>query len=472
MMHLQDLWRTIVLKVQPQVKTHQFATWFQDTAVLEFSGKTLKIGVPNVFSHEQLAKKWAHFILDAAKAVNPEVDSITYEIQGSLFNGKDGRGLDVRGLILDGKTPRKLPNKQEVKLAEGVSSKLLNPRYTLDNFVVGPTNRLAHAASLAVGRNPGGAYNPLFVYGGVGLGKTHLLQGIGHEILRNNSDAIVVYIPSERFVNEIVDAIGKRHTKEFRARYRKVDCLIIDDVQFLANKDQTQEEFFHTFNELYDARKQIIISADRPPKELSGLADRLRSRFEMGMIVDVQFPDFETRLAILHAKCTEHEVLIPSEVLEFIAHNVHDSVRELEGVLLQAIAQAELEQSTPTVRSVGMILARLNKHEVLMGYQQERGEHMVARNAEDVLQIVSTYYNLRSEDIVSAERRKEVLMPRQIAMYLIRQELNQSLEAIGTLFGGRNHTTVLHACEKIIEQLRKDQRLVRDVNAIKKEMGL
>ncbi|MEK7146013.1 MAG: chromosomal replication initiator protein DnaA, partial [Patescibacteria group bacterium] len=376
-------------------------------------------------------------------------------------------------VFTDDKKVRKLPNRQEVRLAEGVASKCLNPRYTLENYVVGQDNRLAHAAAMAVATSPGTLYNPLFVYGGVGLGKTHLLQATGNEILMRDSDKVVVYITSERFTNEIIEAIGKRNSKSFKDRYRKVDCLIIDDIQFLANKEMTQQEFFHTFNELYDNNKQIIISSDRPPKDLSILEDRLVSRFEMGMIVDVSLPDYETRLAILHSKCREYQVLIHPEVLEFIALNVQQSIRELEGLLLQAIAEAQLEKSTPTVRSVAKILKKHGKDSEVKGYESfSSAPASRPTSSKEVIELVARYYKLDAGDILGESRKRTVMMPRQMAMYLIRHELNFPYEQIGEDFGGKNHTTVMHACEKVISRLKKDQHLLRDVNSIKKEMGL
>lgn len=466
----QDLWLRILEKVESEVKRPHFLTWFQNTAILSFHDGLLVIGVPNIFAKDWLENKLGAQLLDAVRALQPEVREMMIEVDPHLALEEDLRGIDVNKLFGKEKKSRKLPGKQEVKLLEGISSKCLNPKYNLQNFVIGPSNRLAHAASMAVGMSPGSIYNPLFVYGGVGLGKTHLLQATGNEILRNDPDKVVVYMTSERFTNEIVEAIGKRNSKEFKDRYRRVDCLIIDDIQFLANKDRTQEEFFHTFNELYDNGKQIIISSDRPPKELNDLEDRLVSRFEMGMIVDVQFPDYETRLAILHAKCRQHETLIHSEVLEFIATHVHDSVRELEGVLIQAIAQAELEHSMPTVRSVAKIIKKLGRDTIppeTLTDNTTRGLH-----AEDIIEIVSQQFHVSQDELLGESRKSQILIPRQMAMYVLRNELNLAFDQIGKEFGGKNHTTVIHACEKIELRLKKDKNLLRDLNSIKKEMGL
>lgn len=475
MENLKEFWEQVLTRLEPLIKRTHFITWFKNTAILDMDETTMMIGVPNIFAYDWLANRYRGEILKAVSELKDGIKEIKYEVHSSLDNKDDTRGVDVKFLLRRGatKSVRKLPKKQEVKLVEGITSKLLNPKYTLSNFVIGPANRLAHAACSSVAKTPGGEYNPLFIYGGVGLGKTHLLQAVGNEILKRDCEKIVVYIPSERFVNEIVEAIGNRYTKQFRKRYRQVDCLMIDDIQFLGNKERTQEEFFHTFNELYDANKQIIISSDRPPTELLGLDDRLRSRFGMGMIADVQFPDYETRLAILHAKCREKQVLLPNEVLEFIAENAYSSIRELEGILLQAIAECQLEDRTPTVRYVAGIIKKLHKKRKLIGIdEKEISPEGRVNTISDVINIVASFYNLQRVDLVGSVRKREIMMPRQICMYLIRKELNQSYESIGKEFGGRNHTTVMHACDRIARILKKDRKLLRDVSGLKREMGL
>ncbi len=466
----RELWLRILEKVEPEVKKPHFLTWFQNTGVISFHEGTLTIGVPNLYSKDWLENKFNEQLISAIRFIEPRFRNLLVEVRPEFESNNDNRSIDVTKFFGNEKKMRKLPGKQEVRLAEGVASKCLNPKYTLHNYVIGQNSRLAHAACYSVAHNPGKAYNPLFVYGGVGLGKTHLLQATGNEILRNDPDKIVVYMTSERFTNEIVDAIGKRNSKAFKDRYRKVDCLIIDDIQFLADKEMTQQEFFHTFNELYDNNKQIIISSDRPPRDLRGLEDRLVSRFGMGMIVDVQHPDYETRLAILHAKCREQQSLIHPEVLEFIAKNVADSVRELEGLLLQAIAEAELEHTTPTVRHVATILKKLRK--AIPFEMNSETDQSRARTSQDVVQIVGGYYKVAPADIFGDARKSEIMKPRQVAMYLIRTGLNFPYEKIGADFGGKNHTTVMHACEKVEKQLKKDQVLIKDINSIKRDMGI
>ncbi len=470
-MDFKKFWSELLQELQPRMKRAHFVTWFQDTAAIKFESGVLTVGVPNPFAKDWIVSKYLDTVTEIAKNLNEEVESVVVEVHSSLSAKDHAYKVDVKKIQAPGvKKTRKLPNKNEVKLIEGISSRCLNPKYTLDNYVVGPANRLAHAAASAVAVRPGSTYNPLFVYGGVGLGKTHILQAMGNAILQNFPDKTVVYVTSEKFTNEIVEAIQKYDSKKFKQKYRNVDCLIIDDIQFLANKDRTQVEFFHTFNELYDMNKQIIISSDRPPKELSGLEDRLVNRFEMGMIVDVQAPDYETRLAILQKKVQEYEVLVPVEVLEFIAYHCQSSVRELEGVLKQAMAQAELENSMPTVKSVAEIMDKLCPKKEYKTFVKETPQ--IITDLAEVITLVASYYNVTPEDIVGSGRKREFMVPRQVCMYLIRHELSQSYERIGEKFGGRNHTTVMHACDKMRGYLKYDQRLVRDVNALKREMGL
>jgi chromosomal replication initiator protein len=482
----QGLWRSVINELQADIKKADLLVWFQGTGIIAKEQKKVKIGLPSIFAQEWFSKRYRDSIMNAFKKVGEEVDELDFEIDSSLVESNGG-GIDMRDFFKSSeKKVRKLPGKQEVKVTPApfessngsgdggqMFSKILNPKYRLDNFIIGSDNRLAHAACSAVARKPGGTYNPLFVYGDVGLGKTHLLQGTGNTILDYYPDMIVVYGTAEKFTNEIIDAIKKNDVKGFRNRYRRADCLIIDDIQFLAKKSRTQEEFFHTFNELYDDNKQIILSSDRPPKELDGIEERLVSRFEMGMIVDVTFPDFETRLAILHKKTQEMEMIIAPEVLEFIACNVQHSIRELEGVLVQAMAQAQLDNSTPTSNSVARIMKKLGKinleTEPENFHSTDNGR---VTNCNDLIGVVAKYFKLEPYDLVGDDRSREVMVPRQICMYILRKEFNFSFEKIGEEFGGRNHTTAMHAYQKMLTALKKDHKLVRDVNAIKREIGL
>lgn len=462
-----------MLRLYPTVRHDQFITWFADTAVLRVDQGMLVLGVPTQFAYSWIDQHYKDRILEIAKVLDTSVADISVVVEPGLANSDDVRKVSLSSIVPETKKVRKLPRKQEVRVAQDTVSYMLNPKYTLQNFIVGKHNRLVHAACLAVASNPGSQWNPFFIYGGVGLGKTHLLQGTGREILRNLPEKIVVYFTAERFLNEVVDAIKKYNSQDFKARYRNVDCLIVDDIQLLADKDRTQEEFFHLFNELYNANKQIIISSDRPPKELAGIEKRLQSRFEMGMVAEVHFPDYETRLAILQNKCSEQQVIMPPEVLDFIAYNVHHSIRELEGVLLQAVAQMRLEGVTPTVKSVGIILRRLDRSGDIVGVSKEQMEAKLSvRNADDIINLVADYYRIPSSELRGTIRKREIMLPRQVCMYLIYEVLGHSYDTIGDYFSGRNHTTVLHSYNKVKSKIGKDSKLLQDVHALKKEMGL
>lgn len=467
------LWESILTSLGPIINKSHILSFFKDSIILEIQNGQLLIGVSSVYAFNFIKDRYEARLLQAARQIIPEINQLKIEIKGALMDEEHPLKPDLNLLPgFESKNVRKVPNKQEILMEGGLRSKMFNPKYTLDNFISGNENRLPHAACMAAAAKPGGIYNPLFLYGDVGLGKTHLLQGTGLEILKNYPSKNVVYMTSERFINEIIEAIGKKHTKSFKDRYRKVDCLIVDDIQFFGNKASSQQEFFHTFNELYDAGKQIIISSDRPPKDLDELEERLTSRFGMGMVVEVNVPGYETRLAILNAKCREYEVLIDKEVLEFIAYNVTHSIRGLEGILVNAIAESQLTDTTPTIRTVAEAIRKLNKSDELKGYSPDMAKTIVIRSPDDVIDIVSNYFKLTKSDLMGEDRRKEVMIPRQICMYLIREMLNHSYETIGENFGGRNHTTVLHAVNKIIEQMQGDERVKRDINALKKEMGV
>lgn len=475
-MNDKELWTKVLLRLEPTINKAHFLTWFQDTAIIENENGAIKIGTPNSFARDWLANRYNLKIKQAFEEQGQQACEIEYEVHSSLNNKEDARGIDIKQIFKNSiKAVRKIAKKNEVNIMPGVSSKMLNPKYLLENYITGNENKLAHAVCEAVAQNPGSLYNPLFIYGGVGLGKTHLLQATGNRILQNYPDKVVVYMTSERFMNEIISAIGRKKTKSFKERYRNVDCLLIDDIQFLANKSSTQEEFFHTFNHLYDNNKQIIISSDKPPRELNGIEERIKSRFQMGMIVDVTMPEYETRIAILKNKCYQHQIMLPTNILEFIAYNVNSSIRELEGVLLQVIARSQIENTLPTIKMVAEVLRKLDSHIELEGYtfQDEQSlSRKTATNIHDVINIVADYFHLTKSDLISNTRKKEIMTPRQICMYLIRKELDKSFELIGSEFGGRSHTTVMHACNKIDNRIQEDSNLVKDISSLKEAMGL
>lgn len=474
-MDYKTMWEAILISLAPAIGKASILTFFKDSIISRIENGEMIIAVPMQIHCNFIRGRFDVKILQAAKELDPDIRSVGFEVKGSLADQEHPHKVDMKLFReLEGnKQGRKVPNKQEVILEEGMRSKMLNPSYTLQSFIPGQENRLAHAACMAVANKPGGIYNPLFLYGGTGRGKTHLLQGVGLELLKNHPGKNVVYMTSEKFMNEIVDAIGNKHTKSFKEKYRKVDCLIVDDIQFFGNKASTQQEFFHTFNELYDAGKQIVLSSDKAPNDLGGVEDRLISRCNMGMVVEVQFPDYETRLAILNAMCVREQVLVDPDVLKFIAFNVKSNVRDLEGVLKNAIAEAQLMQTTPTIKSVAASIRRCCKDADFEGMGADDGNKiLVVRNSEDVIDIVAQYFKLTRSDLIGEDRRKEFMIPRQICMYLIREVLDYSYETIGEAFSGRNHTTVLHACNKIIAEMTTDSRISRDINALKREIGI
>lgn len=466
-----DLWLLMLKNIEPQLQRSQFITWFKDTTVLGRDDKTLVIGLPLPMFLNWHLEHYRTMTLDAARSIDPSIEQIVYQVDVGL---KDDRARTLS--ILDHfpeRKRRKLPNKNEVRLAEGMTSKILNPRYTLDNFVVGANNRLAHAACSAVASQPGGKYNPLFLYGGVGLGKTHLLQATGNAILRQMPSAMILYTTTEDFTNHFVEALQHHKMEQCRRRYREVDVFIIDDVQFLANKDRTQEELFHTFNALTEDRKQVIISSDRPPKELAILQDRLVSRFERGMIADVSTPDYETRLAILSEKAKEYELFIDAKVLQYIAEHATKNVRQLEGILMQAVAQYELEHCMPTIKTISEIMQKL-----LGGHEESSAtvgfiDPPKARvTFQDLLEGVSRYYSVSVQDMIGQSRVREVLIPRQIVMFMAKKYLQMSYVSLGQSFSNRDHTTVMHAVGKIENRLNEDAQLLREVRTIEREIGL
>ncbi len=469
--NLKDLWISVVGELLKAHERPKVFTWFKNTAALSLKEGVLTIGLPLPFFLTWHQSQFARPTLAAAQKIDPSLQSLEYLLDLSL-NENDPRVIPWNKHFPESAPMRKLPGKAEVKLRGGLVSKMLNSRYTLENFIVAPENRLAHAACMNVARLPGQNYNPLIIYGGVGLGKTHLLQGVGNEMKRNNPEAVIVYSTTENFTNEVIQSIQERNMNHLRNKYRKVDAFIMDDVQFIANKDRTQEEFFHTFNALFDAGKQIVLSSDRPPHELKLMDERLVSRLESGMLVDVKMPDYESRLAILHSKCKEAQAMISPQVLEFLAFNVTNSVRSLEGVLKQLIAVYELEHTSPTVKLASEVLRHTQKEVKMIGFIENDARPHAAVTLDQLLEAVSGYYTVPKSDIVGESRTRECAVPRQVVMYLAKTKLKVSLVKIGESLGHRNHTTVMHSIGKIGEQIKNDRQLLRDVNAIAREVGL
>ncbi len=470
-MSLKDFWIEIIDQLSKDLPRSQLLTWFKNTALFEHEAGALKIGLPLPYFLNWHQAHLASKTLAVAKILDPTLKELHYVVDVSLNEGHL-EAVDILKHFPTG-AGRKLPKASLTKSREGVISKILNPQYSLDAFVTSPENRLAHAACQNVARYPGQNYNPLFIYGGVGLGKTHLLQATGNEILKNDPDAFVVYTTTEEFANEAIAAMRSKNMEHIRKKYRRVDVLIIDDIQFIANKDRTEEEFFHTFNALFEAGKQIIISSDRPPQELKLLTERLTSRFESGMTIDVKMPDYEARLGILMEKCKQDQVFINQNVLEFIAFNITHSIRALVGVLNRMIADYLLDHTSPTVNSVAKILKLTQQKEVKMiGFLPNETVPKEAITLDYLIESVTAYFSINKTDVVGSSRARESLVPRQVIMYLANTKLRMSLSKIGQAFGNRNHTTVMHAVGRIKDRLKTDRQLLRDINAIAKEVGI
>lgn len=440
--HANDLWQQVLTVIKKKISKPSFDTWLKSTKATIFSESLLVLCAPNNFSKDWLENKYTQLIRSAV------LDTTGYEVDLKIVIKEDEEWL-TKDL------PPPAEKKVEAQSAEEPVHHMLNPKYTFDSFVIGMGNRFAHAASLAVAEAPAKSYNPLFLYGGVGLGKTHLMHAIGHFILEHHPMKKVLYISSEKFTNEFINAIRDNRGESFRNKYRNIDVLLIDDIQFLAGKEQTQEEFFHTFNALHEESKQIIISSDRQPKEIPTLEERLRSRFEWGLITDIQPPDLETRIAILRKKAKAENLEIPNEAMVYIASQIDTNIRELEGALIRVVAFSSLINQDISVHLAAEALKDIipnNRQKVI--------------TIEDIQQKTGEYFGLRIEELKARKRTRSVAYPRQIAMYISRELTDLSLPKIGEAFGGRDHTTVIHAHEKIAKTMHQDQELYNIINKI------
>jgi chromosomal replication initiator protein len=441
--NIADLWNAALANIEKKISKPSFDTWLKSTKAHSLQGDLLIITAPNEFARDWLEERYSELI-----------SRILAEITGEELAVKFIIPQNQKEEDLDFPTPQK-KQKQEEETVE-LPQNVLNRKYTFDTFVIGSGNRFAHAASLAVAEAPAKAYNPLFIYGGVGLGKTHLMHAIGHYVLDHNPSAKVVYLSSEKFTNEFINSIRDNKAIEFRNKYRNVDVLLIDDIQFLAGKESTQEEFFHTFNTLHEESKQIIISSDRPPREIPTLEDRLRSRFEWGLITDITPPDLETRIAILRKKAKAEGLDIPNEVMLYIANQIDSNIRELEGALIRVVAYSSLIN-----KDINADLAAEALKDIIPSSKPRVVTIL------DIQKVVGQHYSIKLEDFKAKKRTKSVAFPRQIAMFLSRELTDYSLPKIGEEFGGRDHTTVIHAHEKISKLLQTDSQLEKQLKEIK-----
>ena len=457
-MNQDQIWSQVQEELRFQLAKRTYDMWLKNTSVVSADGSTFRIGVPSKLAKDWLEDRFSGLIQETLQAVTGAEVGIDFVIAPS-----NHRPPLVATDVEDGDSPSTNghqnghENGVEADVAPAPSE--LNARFRFSSFVVGHNSQFAHAAAKAVAEAPGDSYNPLFLYGGVGLGKTHLMHAIGHEVHDRFPRKRVVYLTSEQFTNEVISSIATARMGEFRHKYRTVDVLLIDDVQFLAGKDRTKEEFFHTFNALHEINKQIVISSDRPPKEIPTLEDRLRSRFEWGLIADIQPPDFETRLAILHSKLGGRTSLVPEEVLNFIAHKVQRNIRELEGALTRVQAFAAVHQRSVDEDEAARLLADI----IPAGTRKPI-------NVDRIQLLVADFYNITLEDMKSKRRDKHIVFPRQVAMFLVREETPSSLPELGKAFGGRDHTTALHSIEKIANELKEDERLRFEVQAIRERL--
>jgi chromosomal replication initiator protein len=449
----EELWQTALGEIELSISKANFITWFKNTAIFSIKDGHVIISVPNGFAKEWLENKYDLYILRALKNIQDDIKSVSCLI--STGKPQSFPQITKEPSVDAIQAPKKTTFSPEKKPPVSQENNL-NPKYNFDNFVIGSSNELARAACFAVSQNLGNVYNPLFIYGGVGLGKTHLIQSIGNAILKSNPNLQVKYISSERFTSDLIDSIKTQKIKEFKEYYQKIDLLIIDDIQFISGKEKTQEEFFHIFNYLYQLNKQIILSSDRAPKAIQILEERLRSRFEGGMIADVSKPDLETRLAILERKVAQDNLEITKEALEFIAINIKNNIRELEGALNRVAVSAQL-----TKKVVDLIYTKKILSDIISSGKKKGITH------KHILKVVSTFYEINPNDLVSKNRKQEVVKPRQIAMFLMRSELSYSYPGIGDKLGGRDHTTAMHACDKIINALKIDEKLNEELIHIK-----
>jgi chromosomal replication initiator protein len=455
-MNAEQAWKSVLGQLQLDMPRASFDTWVRDTRVVASTDDSLTIGVNNAYARDWLDSRLSSTVSRLLVGITDRTVDIAFVVASEVDTG------DATSDPSTGREEEELPSPsspmnsaQDGVAGPRVRNSTLNPRYTFDTFVVGANNRLAHAASLAVAENPARAYNPLFLYGGVGLGKTHLLHAIGNACY--NRGLNVLYVSSEEFTNDLINAIRTHATPTFREKYRSIDVLLIDDIQFIAGKESTQEEFFHTFNTLHGQDKQIIVSSDRPPKSLSTLEERLRSRFEWGLAADVQPPDLETRQAILRAKAERAGRRVPDEIMELIARRVQSNIRELEGALNRVIAFADLTGSFLTAQLAEMALADL--------LPQRRD-----LRPEKVLELVAREFALTVEQLLSRARSRDVALPRQVAMYLLRKEVNASLPQIGQALGGRDHTTVMYGIDKVTDDIERDANLRKRVVSIRQQL--
>lgn len=454
------------------IRKQDFLTYFKKLSLVEGDETSITLGVVSSFHRDNLAKKFYEEIKGAIIQIIPTIQVVDFVVDEQIDVKSEKEVVDCRLLLKASEKQTKKEQVEGIEVVDGINSRIVNDRYRLDNFIIGPSTQLAHAAAEAVARKPGSSYNPLYLYGNVGLGKTHLLQWVANAIRSKYKNLKIVYTTADKFLTDYVSSVKTRSVDKLRERYRAVDVLVLDDVQFLAGKKQTQEELYNIFNILYESGKQIVLSGDRPPKELTELEARLQSRFEWGITVDLGEPDYETRLAIVSEKARAREFLLPQEVAEFIAEHVTTNVREIEGVLNQIIAEHDLRGTPPTLENVALRLSKLSVKSLTTSIQTSRTMRSAHCTYEDLIQTVSGHFGIEIRTLLSEDRKKENMIPRQVAMYLLKNRLNYTYERIGNIFSGRNHTAVMYSCKKLEQVMKKDQQLVHELNIIRDRLGI
>ena len=446
----QEIWQAVLGEMEINISRANFITWFKHTFISTIEGGKAIISVPNIFTKSWLENKYNKAIISALEnVIKTKISEILYKVE-PLRHDSAAVPIIENVVAVNDESVGEVLKEKTTKLNQFG----LNTTYVFENFVVGKNNQLAHAACKAVAATPGTTYNPLFIYGGVGLGKTHLLHAIGNELSRQSKK--ILYVTCEKFTNDYVQAIRAGHAKEFKDFYRNIDVLMVDDIQFMGGKDGTQEEFFHTFNDLHQSNRQIIVSSDRQPKAIPSLEVRLQSRFEWGMIVDVTPPDTETRAAILETKCREKNYNLDEEIIAYIAETVQSNIRELEGALNRVVAYHQFNHIEPTLDTTKDVLAG-----IINNYQPR------SLSPKIIIEAVSRFYDVEIVDVLGKSRKKELVIPRQVAMFLMREETKTSFPTIGNEFGGRDHTTAIHACNKIGGEIKNDQRKKQEIESIK-----
>lgn len=454
----QEIWQAVLGEMEINLSRANFITWFKNTFISTIEDGKIIISVPNIFTKSWLENKYNKDIVLALENVTKnKILEILYKVEpvkkqeAQIITSIDG--LTASQNQVNTSLNNNISN-QPIEKQVKTNRFGLNTSYIFSNYIVGKNNQLAHAACKAVAANPGTTYNPLFIYGGVGLGKTHLLHAIGNDLAGQNNK--VLYVTCEKFTNDYIQAIRTGRAKEFKDFYRNIDVLMVDDIQFMGGKDGTQEEFFHTFNELHQTNRQIIVSSDRQPKAIPSLEQRLQSRFEWGMIVDITLPDVETRMAILETKCKEKNYSLDEEIINYIAETVQSNIRELEGALNRVVAFHQFNQTTPTLDSTKDVLSG-----IINNFQSR------SISPKTIIEAVAKFYDTEIVDLIGKSRKKELVVPRQIAMFLMRKEINTSFPTIGNEFGGRDHTTAIHACNKVGLEIKNDQRKKQEIESIK-----